>query len=281
MLFSFRSADPILRLVDKVFDGPAGTGFRKAAQHRPFKEVLPGRVDLWPFEERDAEKDETPWFEPVDKPAPDNPQAVLARKIADWIAGVLASGQVLPGQDRAVRASDFLILVQGRRPIFHNIIKELKARNLPVAGADRLDVGQELAVKDILSLLKFADLPEDDLSLAEALRSPLLGFSEDDLFRVAHDRKGSLWEAIRGFDTVYPTRLSLLWDVLRQADFLRPYELIERILTRHGGRKSLLARLGAEAEDGVDELLSQAMRYEQLEAPSLSGFFELVRGGQG
>nr|WP_323778058.1 double-strand break repair helicase AddA [Amylibacter sp.] len=281
LTYSFRSSDPILRLVDKVFDGPAGTGFLKRALHRPFKTELPGRVDLWPFEETEKTKDDTPWFKPVDTPAPDNPQTVLARKIAGWIKHILDRKQELPGQGRAVRASDFLILVQGRRPIFHNIIKELKLLDLPVAGADRLDVGQELAVRDMLSLLKFADLPEDDLSLAEALRSPLLGFSEDDLFRVAQPReKESLWQAMRAAETRYPAQLVILRDVLKQADFMRPYELIERILTLHKGRENILARLGSEAEDGIDELLSQAMRYEQLEAPSLPGFLNWFAAGK-
>jgi ATP-dependent helicase/nuclease subunit A len=280
LAYSFRSADPILRLVDKVFDGPAGTGFLKKVLHRPFKVNLPGRVDLWPFEEKQENKDETPWFKPVDTPEPDNPQSVLARKIADWIGGLLASGHELPGTGRAIEAKDFLILVQGRRPIFHNIIKELKARNLPVAGADRLNVGEELAVRDILSLLKFADLPEDDLSLAEALRSPLLGFSEGDLFVVAHGRERSLWEALRGFEDRFPRQLAILRDLLKQADFLRPFELLERILTLHKGRENLLARLGVEAEDAIDELLSQALRYEQLEAPSLPGFLNWFAAGK-
>ena len=282
LAYSFRSSDPVLRLVDKVFDGDAGTGFRKQSLHRPFFTELPGRVDLWPFEEKVTNKDETPWFKPVDTPEPDNPQIVLARKVADWIAGILASGQELPGKGRAIQASDFLILVQGRRPIFHNIIKELKARELPVAGADRLNVGQELAVRDVLSLLKFADLPEDDLSLAEALRSPLLGFSEDDLFRVAHGRgKQTLWQNLRdNFADQYPDQVAMLVSISNSADFLRPFELIERIMTRHKGRENILARLGLEAEDGIDELLSQAMRYEQLEAPSLPGFLNWFAAGR-
>lgn len=282
LAFSFRSSDPVLRLVDRVFDGKAGAGFRKQSLHRPFFKDLPGRVDLWPFEEKIKTEDDAPWFKPVDTPEPDNPQIILARKVADWVGGLLASGQELPGKKRAIRPSDFLILVQGRRPIFHNIIKELKARNLPVAGADRLNVGQELAVRDVLSLLKFADLPEDDLSLAEALRSPLLGFSEDDLFRVAHGRgKQTLWQNLRdNFAEQYPKQVEMLMSISNSVDFLRPYELIERIMTRFQGRENILARLGLEAEDGIDELLSQAMRYEQLEAPSLPGFLNWFAAGK-
>ena len=282
LAFSFRSAKPILGLVDRVFQDQVGKGFKNEIFHSAFKRELPGRVDVWPFAEKEKTTDDTPWYKPVDTPEPDNPQIQLARQVADWIATVLASKQKLPGSDRAIRASDFLILVQGRRPIFHNIIKELTVRNLPVAGADRLNVGQELAVRDILSLLKFADVLEDELSLAEALRSPLLGFSEDDLFRVAHGRKDgmTLWQNLRdNFKDRYGAQIDMLFDVSNSADFLRPYELIERILTRHSGRVNILARLGQEAEDGIDELLSQAMRYEQLEAPSLAGFLNWFAAG--
>ena len=61
-------------------------------------------------------------------------------------------------------------------------------------------------------------------------------------------------------------------DLLDQADFLRPYELLERILTRHRGREYLIARLGPEAEDGIDALLAQALQYETMEAPGLTEF---------
>ena len=66
--------------------------------------------------------------------------------------------------------------------------------------------------------------------------------------------------------------LEVIDDLLDHVDYLRPYELIERILTRHDGRRKLLARLGAEAEDGIDALLSQAMAYEQRAVDSLTGF---------
>ena len=282
LAFSFRSANPILQLVDKVFDSEAGAAFHKQSLHRPFFTDLPGRVDLWPFEEKIKTEDDTPWFKPVDTPEPDNPQIILACKVANWVENLLASGRELPGKGRAIRPSDFLILVQGRRPIFHNIIRELKTRGLPIAGADRLNVGQELAVRDVLSLLKFADLPEDDLSLAEALRSPLLGFSEDDLFRVAHGRGNkTIWQNLReNFAQQYSKQIEILLSISNSVDFLRPFELIERILTRFGGRQKILSRLGLEAEDAINELLSQAMRYEQLEAPSLPGFLNWFAAGE-
>ena len=167
------------------------------------------------------------------------------------------------GHTRRVHAGDVLILVQGRRSaLFGEIIRALKAAGLPVAGADRLKLAAELAVKDIRALLNFLATPEDDLSLAALLRSPLIGLDEDALFRLAHGRKRGeyLWTRLRNSD--HAGARALLGDMIDHA-MLRPFDLISRLLNRHGGRENLLARLGPEAEDGIDELLTQALAYER------------------
>lgn len=125
-------------------------------------------------------------------------------------------------------------------------------------------------MRDLLALLAVVDLPEDDLSLAAVLRSPLCGWSEDDLYRLAQPREGYLWEALRNAGP--SDALAMFMDLMDEADFLRPYDLLERVLVRHDGRRRLIARLGAEAEDGIDALLAQALAYERDGVPSLTGF---------
>jgi len=281
LIYSFRSSNTVLNLVDSVFDGEAGKDFENTIRHRAFFNQKPGRVDLWPFIEAENTKDDLPWFEPVDLPTPNDPRTILANQIADWIDHVVGSNMELPGakEPRPITPGDILILVQSRGPLFHAIIKALKTRNVAVAGADRLNVGQELAVRDILSLLKFADLPEDDLSLAEALRSPVLGLSESQLFSLSHGREGSLWQAIRAAEDDFPSVLVMLRTLLKRSDFLRPYELIEMVLTDFKGREKLVARLGSEVEDGINELLTQALNYEHVDVPTLAGFLHWFESG--
>lgn len=281
LLFSFRSAEPILRLVDNTFVGDAKSGIIGDVLHRSSNVEKPGRVELWPLIEAVPEPDNKPWFEPLDRPSESDPRHILAIKIANWIETTIQTGRQIKDGDthRPVHAGDFLILVQKRSLLFRAIIKELKARGLNVAGADRLKIGDELAVKDILSLLKFAATPEDDLSFAEALRSPLLNVSEGQLFTLAHKRKATLWQSFREHKDSLPNAKAIIDDVLAKSDWMRPFELIDRILTLHKGRENLLDRLGEEAEDGIDELLSQAMRYEQIEAPTLTGFLNWFASG--
>ncbi|MGD9862578.1 MAG: double-strand break repair helicase AddA [Pseudodonghicola sp.] len=279
--FSFRSSQAILHLVDLVFEGRAQAGFHKDSLHRAFKADLPGRVDLWPVVEKVEDEEDRDWTDPVDRPGARHHTVVLAERIAREIGAMIARGETVPEDGpepgtyrrRPVRAGDFLILVQRRSELFAEIIRACKAAGLPIAGADRLKVGAELAVKDLAALLRFLATPEDDLSLATVLKSPLLGWSEQQLFDLAHRRtKRFLWQALRDRSEEFPETLALLNDLRDQTDFLRPYDLIERILTRHDGRRRLLARLGAEAEDGINALLSQALAYERSAIPSLTGF---------
>ncbi|MDZ4134119.1 MAG: UvrD-helicase domain-containing protein, partial [Paracoccaceae bacterium] len=271
--YSFRSSPTILRLVDLTFDERRGRGLDGEVKHIAFKADMPGRVDLWPPIAKSKDPEPENWYDPVDLISEEHHAAQLGAKVAAQIKGMIDSGVQIPaeGGPRPVHAGDFLILVRRRSDIFGAIIRACKAADLPIAGADRLKLGAEMAVRDLAALLAFLATPEDDLSLAATLRSPLFGWSEAQLFALAQPRKGFLWEALRN-RADHATTLKILNDLRNQADYLRPYDLIERALTRHQGRQKLLARLGAEAEDGIDELLSQALAYERNDVPSLTGF---------
>jgi len=277
---SFRSSPAILDVVDKTFEATEHRGLGQNSDHIAFKSQLPGRVDLWdPIHVEDT-KDDTPWYDPLDRISDDDPKRVLAQKVADQIQTLLAH-EALPVADkdgqisaRRIEPRDILILVQGRRSgLFQEIIRACKSAGLPMAGADRLNVAQELAVKDIAALLSFLATPEDDLALGSVLRSPLFGWDEQGLFDLAHRRvQRYLWPALRDRAAEFPETVSTLQELLGMADFLRPFDLIDRILTRFDGRAKLIARLGAEAEDAIDALLAQALAYEQTEVPNLTGF---------
>ncbi|WP_417523328.1 double-strand break repair helicase AddA [Marinovum sp.] len=278
--FSFRSAEAILRLVDTLFEARARSGFSREETHRAFKSDMGGRVDLWPAIEKSSDAEKGEWDDPVDLPADTHHNVLLARRIAREIKKMLAANTPIPWKKephgwagRTVTPGDFLILVQRRSDLFAEIIRACKEEGLPIAGADRLKVGAELAVRDLAALLSWLALPEDDLSLATVLKSPLGGWDEGMLFSLAHGREQKyLWRELAARQAEFPELWAMLTDLQNAADFMRPYDLIERILTRHDGRKKLLSRLGTEAEDGINALLSQALSYEKTEIPSLTGF---------
>lgn len=272
LLHSFRSSDAILRLVDHCF-GTCTEGLGGAPQHIAFRPAMAGRVDLWPALPPVSKPDETPWESPLDRPAPDNPEITLAARVAGEIRAMIDRGERIETRDgpRPLHEGDVLILVRRRGMLFDALIRACKAQGLAIAGADRLVLGDELAVQDLIALLRFLALPEDDLSLAVALRSPLFGLDEDALFRLAHGRKGFLWERLR-IDPRHAETVKILQDLRDQVDFLRPFELLERILTRHDGRRRIRARFGEEVGEAIEALVELSLTYEAEHVPTLDGF---------
>jgi ATP-dependent helicase/nuclease subunit A len=197
LLYSFRSSTAVLATVDRTFSVTVAGGVAPDLRHHAYHGVLPGRVDVWPLLEASPKDEDGDWEKPVDRPSPDHHAVRLAQGIAAEIAAMLARGETIPDRKtgfRRLTPGDILILVQrrqGKPSLFAEIIAALKAQRLPVAGADRMRLRDSLAVRDLLALLSFLALPEDDLSLAAALRSPLFGWSEGELYTLAHGRPAS------------------------------------------------------------------------------------------
>jgi ATP-dependent helicase/nuclease subunit A len=274
LVFSFRSAPAILQAVDAVF-AAGRPGIPATGRHQAFYNARPGRVDVWPAIPAAPAEEPPDWSVPAAlRPAEATP-SVLARHLAATVAGWLADGTRIdtgrPGDPRPIAPGDILFLVQRRGAVFHALLAALKAAGLPVAGADRLRLLEELGVRDLVALLSFLATPDDDLSLAACLRGPLFGLGEDALFRLAHGRSGTLWQALRAAPE-HRQAVDMLRDLRAQAGFLRPFELLDRVLTRHGGRARLLARLGVEARDGLDALLARALEWERGGLGELTGF---------
>ncbi|MBN42959.1 MAG: double-strand break repair helicase AddA [Alphaproteobacteria bacterium] len=285
--FSFRSARPVLEVVDRVFTGkPAGIGVvdsGTSVQHTPLRANMSGLVELWPplvVEKIEAPEPWKPPVEPVTRAgAMEQLADLIAARIADW----LDSNEVLESQGRPIRAGDIMVLVRQRGEFVEALVRALKVRMVPVAGVDRMVLSEQIAVMDLLALGSFLLLPEDDLTLATLLKSPLVGLGEDMLFNLAHDRgEASLWQALvqrREANPAFAAAHDLLFDLLGRVDFERPYELYAGVLAR-GGREQLFARLGPDAADPIDEFLSLALNYERSHAPTLQGFLHWVEAGQ-
>jgi ATP-dependent helicase/nuclease subunit A len=173
-----------------------------------------------------------------------------------------------------------IVLVRQRGPLFDAILQALKRAGVPVAGADRLKLSEHIAVMDLMALGDALMLERDDLALASALKSPLFGFGEQDLFALAHGRTGSLSASLNTHakdDARFAGAMRKLARWRDEALALRPFDFYSRVLGRDRGREQMMARLGHEAADALDEFLAQALAYEQTEAPSLAGFLNFLR----
>ena len=136
-------------------------------------------VELWPPIAPSPTPDPEDWSMPVEQPAQDDPPVVLAKRIAEVIKGWLSATSpervIDPetGEIRRIRESDVMILVRSRNAFFEAMIRALKAADVKAAGADRLKLKDHIAVMDLIAVGRAALLPDDDLTLACALKSPL------------------------------------------------------------------------------------------------------------
>lgn len=286
---SYRSTTIVLGAVDKVFEKEdARKGLSAQDTQGPLHEAVrrnaPGMVEIWkPVKARNEAGEDEGWDKPFDTAREASAPVQLAQQIAKairhWTGGGLSIGDRKNGEmPRAVTPGDIIILVQSRGALFDAILRTLKKENIPVAGADRLRLTENIAVMDLIALGDALLLSEDDLALACVLKSPLFHFSDDDLFALCHGRSDTLWQSLAASsEPRYADAAHVLSRWQELAAHLRPFDFYSRVLGRDGGRKKVIARLGAEAADALDEFLAAALSYESYETPSLHGFLSFLR----
>ncbi|MFN4140778.1 double-strand break repair helicase AddA [Aestuariivirga sp.] len=284
---SFRSAPRILEAVDLVFarQSEARKGLDGAREqdwhHEANRREAEGTVEIWPLHEPEEKEEPNPWQAPVDREPARSPRRRLAKELATTIKGWLGR-RVLAARNRAVEPGDILILVRSRNSFFDAMIRALWNEHVPVAGADRLKLGENIAVLDLLALSQFALMPEDDHALACILKSPILAapLSEEELMAVAAGRGGlSLWQSLgQRAEKPYADAVRLLSPLIAEAPRARPFEFLSGVLAK--SRLRFLSRLGSEANDALDALLDRALDYEEAHGTSLAGFVNWFQAGE-
>jgi len=280
---SFRSTAPVLGLVDAVFAAaPAcqGVATPGTLRHVADRAGHAGRVELWPLTPAPEAPPVVPWTVPAENQGTVSAMQRLADSLAGWIAGQTNGAVMLESRGRALTAGDVLVLVRRRNAFARALVRALKARHVPVAGLDRLVLTEQPAVADLLALCDTLLVPEDDLSLACVLTSPLGGLSDDSLMDLAAGRPDRLWTALRaraGERPQWQAAYDMIAALLSRVDYAAPHALLTEALGRLGGRARLFGRLGPEAAEPVDELLNAALDHARSHTPSLQGFLHWLR----
>ncbi|OHD07020.1 double-strand break repair helicase AddA [Sphingopyxis sp. RIFCSPHIGHO2_12_FULL_65_19] len=282
---NYRSTPAVLGVVDAwlAAGGAAMMGLEgDEPPHQPHREAQAGQVELWQplpvgkaldaaAEDSGDDEDSADASAPASDPASMRLAKAIAGEVQDWIAHGKDGRPVAPG--------DIMILVRRRRDLAARIVARLQALHVPVAGVDRFALTQPLGVQDLIAAMRFAVQPLDDLNLAALLVSPLIGWTQDELYARTHQRgRAAVWEHLRATEGDVPAAtMAALRALLGAADFTTPFRFLETILSGPlDGRRKLYARLGREARDPIDELLNQALAFETRETVSLLGFLTAV-----
>ncbi|WP_265016105.1 UvrD-helicase domain-containing protein [Wolbachia endosymbiont (group A) of Anoplius nigerrimus] len=270
---SFRSTPEVLMLVDRIFNNfRAEISFNdNEIKHVPHRENDQGYIEIWPALPRRKEKEQQALQIPLTcKEGYTIADRLLAQAIAHKIHNWLNEGRILVAKDRHIEPRDIMVLVRQRNVLVDYIISELKKANVPVVGRDYFRIMDYIAVQDLIALAEFLLLQANDLALANALKSPLFNFTEDDLFNIAYDRKEhSLWERIQDYSVVIYSELNYLINLSRTES---PLALFTHILRT--GKKKFAARLGLECFEVLDEFMNLVLQFEN---PSLQAFVQWIK----
>lgn len=294
---SFRSGPAVLEVVDQLLSdvGHEALGMQEPpGQHLPYRENAAGEVTVWPLlivgkDPDDAVADSPLDDEDIAEANKEEAQRLMARTLARQVAAWLRAGDPgrlwLPARGRWAQPGDILILVRNRTKLMGGLVACLHDEGVPVAGVDRLLLTEPYAVLDLIALMRFAVQPEDDLTLAELLVSPFIGWAHEQIRAIAAPRRNSLWQALReaaASDPGAEEARHFLARILAMADFSTPYAFLDTILSGPlQGRRKLVARLGEDANQPIDELLSQALAFEAQNHPSLESFLAWVMADGG
>jgi ATP-dependent helicase/nuclease subunit A len=284
--YSFRSGQAILKSVDHVFRDETIYRSIHAEKAYPLHEALPdagpSQIDLWELSVADDKQDIEGWRAPFDGVPVTSAEVKLSKRIQTEIRRLVTGGTMTGrlGNRRRVTYGDVLVLVRRRGNLFDAVIQALKHAGVPVAGADRLKLTEHIAIIDLMNLADALLLPQDDLALAVALKSPLFNLTEDELFTLAWNRRGSLRDALTAHaaeSSKFRDALDRLAECERRFRTETPFAFYAWLLGGDNGRARILRRLGREANDALDEFLELALSYEKKAPASLQGFMAWLR----
>ncbi len=278
---SFRSTPAILDFVDHVFEKEEqrkGLSFLPI-KHYSFRKKQAGHVELWPIFENDTDDNFDPWALPFKTEDISSGASKMANHIGETIKNWINNKKSLPSHDRPIEPGDIMILVKSRNAFLDQLVRALKTKDIPVSGVDRMVLKDQLVIQDLIALMKFALLPDDELNLATILKSPLIGWNEEKLYKYCYKRQSSLWSNIKQNITDDPT-VNWLKHLIIMGSKATPYDFISDILQKPcpndemSGLRAIKSRLGEECLDPLNEFINKTLEYEKENSANLQNFVQ-------
>lgn len=271
---NFRSLPSVLYAVDKFFDDETVhelSGFVNQ-EHKCYRKTQENALGLVQINKL-ITKDET-----------DLDARGYIKIVSEKIKSVLDTGKFKP--------SDILVLVQSRPPFAPLLISELKRQNINVAGSDKIYLPTFPAIRDLLNLTRFCLNNSDDYSLCCVLKSPLFRYNESKIYDVcklknaAAMRDGKydktiqtppVFEILKTYDK---TTYDELNDIVNVSKQLSPYSFFSDVLRRNKNREKMIAALGNQIIDPLQEFMTICLAYERTQTGTLREFLKwFITGG--
>jgi ATP-dependent helicase/nuclease subunit A len=139
-------------------------------------------------------------------------------------------------------------------------------------------------VRDLLNLLRFCIDPLDDYSLCCTLKSPFYRLKELDIFNICKVRKNAgNSEKTSAFDVLENLHSDIhaqLLEIIEWSKTMAPYSFFTKVLNTCDRREKIIAALGSQVIDPIEEFLTICLAYERTRPGTLRHFLKwFVTGG--
>lgn len=198
--------------------------------------------------------------------------------VAEYIRKLIDGGFVVTDADthalRAVREEDIVILMRSPRARLSSYRRAMAAQGLRLCAESGEDVFASVEVSSVFALLQILDNPRQDVPLIAALRSPLFGFTADELALLrANDRTGDFYDALTASEGAQGF-LATLRELRDAAQTMSVGELIAHIYDSC----NVLGIFGAMSDGAArrENLLAFAALAERFEETGYRGLFAFV-----
>ncbi|MDD9361418.1 MAG: 3'-5' exonuclease, partial [Anaplasma sp.] len=169
-----------------------------------------------------------------------------------------------------------LILVRHRSVFVDQMIASLKQKNIPVTGRDRCNIMDYVVIQDLVNLGEFLLLPENDISLATLLKSPMFRYTDSMLFEIvsSSSEKCSLWNKLQKFVTMQETvkYLNLLISISQNRS---PLDLYFFILSQH--KEQFIKCLGQTSVEIIEEFINLLIAFQSNNLNLLEYFIQWIK----
>lgn len=281
---SFRSVKTILDFVDTVFTGYESkiSKLNNQIKHNKIREGI-GLIELWPLIDANN-KEKQSWSINFSLDEETKKQELLAKYITSKIEELLKSNRAIvdrEGRKRKIKYEDIMVLVKNRNKIFLSyLIKDLNRKNIPNSGLDKVNMFSEIIIKDIISLLTFLLFQNDNLALANIVKSPILLLTEDDLYSMCDYRNKNNVSLLLSFEKLYPDKYEFLNSLMEQSKILNIYDLCFYIFIVCDVKKNIISRYGTDSAETINKFLDFVYNYETKNSCSLLSFINFVTNNE-
>lgn len=262
---SFRSAPQVLKAVDGFFldDGVREISGFINNEHKCFRQDADGLVELHKL---------------ISKKQDGLTVDDYMSQIAKHIKSLIDAGKF--------KAQDIMVLVQNRYPLAPKLVKELKRLSVDVAGSDRIVLPNFPAIRDMLNLVRFCLDTSDEFSLCCVLRSSFYKLNIQNILDLcslknSHNlslrKEQSDFVPVTVFDvlpTLYPDIYDDLLQVIEWSKTMSPYSFFNAFLNHNGMRTKMIAALGNQVIDPLEEFMTICLAYERTMPGSLKHFLK-------